>query len=98
MGHFPRVPGISFIQKTQHNPFWSVLVIFNYILSRPEIFNERLNLSLGLSWWLSGRESPAVQEMWVASLGWEGLLEKELATHSSILAREIPWTEEPGRL
>ena len=38
------------------------------------------------------------REMWVASLGWEGLLEKELATHSSILAREIPWTEEPGRL
>ena len=41
---------------------------------------------------------PAMQEMWVPSLGWEDLLEKELATQSSILAREIPWTEEPGRL
>ena len=41
---------------------------------------------------------PAMQEMWVPSLGWEDLLEKELATHSSILAREIPWMEEPGRL
>ena len=32
------------------------------------------------------------------SLGWEDLLEKEMATHSSILAWKIPWTEEPGRL
>ena len=34
----------------------------------------------------------------VQSLGWEGLLEKERATHHSILAWEIPWTEEPGGL
>ena len=37
-------------------------------------------------------------EMWVQSLGWEDSLEKEMANHSSILAWEIPWTEEPGRL
>ena len=36
--------------------------------------------------------------MWVQSLGQEDLLEKEMATHSSILAWEIPWTEEPGGL
>ena len=39
--------------------------------------------------------------MWetrVQSLGWEDLLEKEMATHSSILAWKIPWTEEPSRL
>ena len=36
--------------------------------------------------------------MWVQSLGQEDLLEKEMETHSSILAWEIPWTEEPGRL
>ena len=41
---------------------------------------------------------PAVQDMWVPSLGREDPLEKELATHSSILAWEIPWAEEPGRL
>ena len=34
--------------------------------------------------------------MWVRSLGWEDPLEKELATHSGILAWTIPWTEEPG--
>ena len=35
--------------------------------------------------------------MGVRSLGWEGALEKEMANFSSILAREVPWTEEPGR-
>ena len=41
---------------------------------------------------------PAVQETWVQSLGGEDALKKEMATHSSILAWEIPWTEEPGGL
>ena len=39
-----------------------------------------------------------MQEMGVWSLGWEDPLEKGMATHSSILAWEIPWTEEPGGL
>ena len=39
----------------------------------------------------------AVQETQVQSLGWEDPLEKDMATHSSILAWKIPWTEEPGR-
>ena len=39
-----------------------------------------------------------MKEMQVRSLGWEDPLEKEMATHSRILAWEIPWTEEPGRL
>ena len=38
---------------------------------------------------------PAMQETRVLSLGWEDPLEKEIATHSSILAWRIPWTEEP---
>ena len=41
---------------------------------------------------------PTVQETWVLSLGWEDPLEKEMATHSSILAWKIPWMEERGRL
>ena len=41
---------------------------------------------------------PAVQETWVRCLGWEDPLGKEMATHSSILAWRIPWTEEPGGL
>ena len=39
---------------------------------------------------------PAIQETLVGSLSWEDPLEKEVATHSSILAWRIPWTEEPG--
>ena len=38
----------------------------------------------------------AMWETWVHSLGWEDPLEKEMATHSSILACRIPWTEEPS--
>ena len=41
---------------------------------------------------------PTMQETQVQSLGWEDPLEKEMATHSSILAWKIPWTEERGRL
>ena len=40
----------------------------------------------------------AMQETWVQSLGWEDPLEKEVATHSSILAWRIPWTKEPEGL
>ena len=39
-----------------------------------------------------------MQEMWVRSLVWEDPPEKEMATHSSILAWDIPWMEEPGEL
>ena len=41
---------------------------------------------------------PTTWETQLQSLGWEDLLEKEMATHSSILAWETPWMEEPGRL
>ena len=51
---------------------------------------------------LSGKESllpmQEPQGTWIWSLGWEDPLEKEMATHSSIRAWEIPWTEEPGGL
>ena len=41
---------------------------------------------------------PAMQETWVQPLGWEDPLEKDMATHSSILAWRIPWTEKLGGL
>ena len=41
---------------------------------------------------------PVMQETWVPSLDQEDPLEKEMATHSSVIAWRIPWTEEPGRL
>ena len=43
------------------------------------------------------KNMPAMWEIWVQSLGWENLLEKGMATYSSILTWRIPWTEEPGK-
>ena len=63
---------------------------------------ERVGYPLQYSWVSlvaqAVKNSPAVQETWVQSLGWEDPLEKRTATHSSILAWKSPWTEEPGRL
>ena len=44
------------------------------------------------------KNSPITRETWVRSLGWEDPLEKGMATHFSILAWRIPWTENPGGL
>ena len=44
------------------------------------------------------KNPPAMWETWVRSLGWEDPLENGMATHSSILAWRIPWTEKSGRL
>ena len=44
------------------------------------------------------KNPPAMQETWVQSLGWEDPLKKGMATHSSILAWEIPWTEGLGQV
>ena len=44
------------------------------------------------------KNPPAMPETWVRSLSWEDPLEKEMATHSSILVWRIPWMEDPGRL
>ena len=57
-----------------------------------------MELFLGFPGGSDSKESPAMQETWVQSLGWEDPLEKGMATHSSILSRETPLTEEIGRL
>ena len=44
------------------------------------------------------KNPPAIWETWVLSLGWEDPLEKEMATHSSIHAWKLPWTEDPSRI
>ena len=58
-------------------------------------FSSELRASLVVQ---SVKNLPAVQETQVQSLGWEDPQEKEMATHSSIPAWKIPWTEEPGGL
>ena len=61
-----------------------------------------LTVTARLPWWLSGKESACQcrrrKRTWVQSLDWDDLLEKEMTTDSSIVAWEIPWTEEPGGL
>ena len=57
-----------------------------------------MELNLGFVMGYPGSSALAMQETWVLSLGWEDPLEKEMVTHSSILAWRIPWTEMPGRL
>ena len=52
----------------------------------------------GLPWWLGGKEPACNSRDPVSSLGCADPLEKEMATHSRILAWAIPWTEEPGGL
>ena len=59
---------------------------------------ERLSLTGRASPTQTVKNLPAMQEIWVGSLGREDPLEEETETHSSILAWEIPWTEAPGRL
>ena len=66
---------------------------------RTEQLNSNNNCILGTSQVAQMvKHLPAMWEVWVWSLGWEDPLEKEMATHSSILAWKIPLTEEPGRL
>ena len=59
--------------------------------SRVAYKEYRMSINIGgLPWWLRLKNLPAVQKTWVQSLGWEGPLEEEMATHSSILAWRIP--------
>ena len=70
----------------------------------PHVHGAETSLTLRGSWITPSliaqlvNHLPAVQETWVRFLGREDPLEKEMATHSSILAWRIPWTEEPGGL
>ena len=77
------------IQKSQRStPLWSYL--FNKLGFIVFIWASLVAQSV--------KNLPAVQETQVQSLGWEDPLEKEMTTHSSILAWKISWTEEPGGL
>ena len=58
-----------------------------------DLFNKRASQVV-----IVVKSPPAKQETQAQSLGWEDPLEQEMVTHSSILAWEIPWTEEPGGL
>ena len=103
--HCPLSP--AFIPES-HFPFCRLFKAFKFILMNDaiehtlSIWSVRIEatqcLSLGLPVAQAVKNPPAMRETRVPSLSWEHPLEKGMATHSSILAWEIPWTEEPGRL
>ena len=95
-----------YLEKTQNGKYYFMTLQHELLLSE---FNFRLKIYIihkhthakGFPSGSEVKNPPAVkemQEMLVRSLGWEDPLEEGMATHSSILAWEIPWTEEPGRL
>ena len=83
-------------------PTFRILLILPHVIILLHFFYFYTYCNLAVSsWlplWLSSKELPAMQESLVQSLGWKDPLEKKMATHSSILAWEIPWTKEPGGL
>ena len=78
------------------------MLITNFCVTNNSANSVALNSKHLLSWaYLVAQTvntAPAMQQMWVKSLGGEDPLEREMATHSRILAWRILWTEEPGRL
>ena len=86
-----------FFYTTHHFFFWFPLDyirknrIFSYLSTVHSIFGISLVAQME-------KNLPAMRETGIQSLGWEDPLQKGMATHSSILAWRIPWTEEPGRL
>ena len=74
------------MQTTVNKAFATQTWTYRMLLCRASLVAQRL------------KRLPVLQETWVRSLGREDPLEKEMATHSSILAWRIPWTEEPGGL
>ena len=74
------------MQTTVNKAFATQTRTYRMLLCRASLVAQRL------------KRLPVLQETWVRSLGREDPLEKEMATHSSILAWRIPWTEEPGGL
>ena len=82
--------------NTVNHNFWLLWPYF-YIFALLVFFNWSV-VNLGFPGGSVVKNPPAIPETWVRSLGQEDPLEKELASHSSIFAWEIPWTEEPGGL
>ena len=76
---------------------WDVVCIF-LVNQLPYHYVMPCLWEFSFTWWLSGKESTCNVGTQVWSLSWEDPLEKEMATHPSILVWENPWTEESGRL
>ena len=86
----------TWLSNEAHDGIYIYIYIHTHIQNRLPIYIDNIYI-----WFSPGGsmvKNPPAKEMWVWSLGQEDPLEKEMATHSSILAWEIPSTEEPGGL
>ena len=93
----------GFLAQSHRSFHDATLSFVNQVNNRVEVIGANCSCSfLPLEYTTSVAQTvkrlPTMQETRVQSLGWEDLLEKEMATHSSILAWKIPWMVEPGRL
>ena len=90
----------SKFSKSEFNSTWTMnFQMFKLDLEKAEDLESKLPTSIWASLVAQRlKHLPPMQKTQVWSLGWEDPLEKEMATHSSILAWRIPWTEKPGRL
>ena len=77
---------------------WSILRNSNDLSKITQLISDYIWIRSNFPVAQMVKRLPTMQETQVQSLGWDDFLEKEMATHSSILAWKIPWTEEPGRL
>ena len=98
-----RINVFSCIYLTPTYPPWrrvssSLLLILKQLLCFLLQLSLRVFYSLTSMVAQTVKRLPTMRESWARSLSWEDPLEKKMATHSSILAWRIPWTEEPGRL
>ena len=85
-------------RKCNQKNVWGPAARHSKANKQPRLVERKVCFISGASVAQSVKNLPAMQETQVRFLGWEDPLEKEMATHSNILAWPIPWTEEPGRL
>ena len=94
--HAVAIVNSAAVNTEGHVSFW-IMIFFRYMPSSGfVIFNSNIISSYKTMVAQSVKNLPAMRETWVHSLGWEDLLDKSMATHSSPLAWSIPWTGEPG--
>ena len=92
-------PVSGFLQRFNIElPYDPAISLWGIYLEKIIVQKDTCNIIFGLPYWLSGKLCLPMQKPCSQSLGWEDSLEKEMGTHSSILAWGIPWTKEPGGL
>ena len=90
---------LSEVSQTKKDRYYMISFMWNLKNSTNELTGWRADMGFPSDSAVKNLSAmPEMQEMQLQSLNWEDPLEEGMATHSSILAWRIPWTEEPGRL